>query len=173
MYIYIYILYIYNANTEKEQVGVLKGLTTTLSNFKNVDNHTVIFAGDFHMFVDASLDAKVGTPNLKSWSINKLTELNETLDLCDIWRIWNHEKLKYTFSQKYISGIINQRLDYIFSSQNFKKYIKKSDVFNVLLTDHSLVFSSISKRNEFQKDKGKGLWKFNFLSFKFNKLSNF
>ena len=66
VYIYIYILYIYNANTEKEQVGVLKGLTTTLSNFKNVDNHTVIFAGDFHMFVDASLDAKVGTPNLKS-----------------------------------------------------------------------------------------------------------
>ena len=66
IYIYIYILYIYNANTEKEQVGVLKGLTTTLSNFKNVDNHTVIFAGDFHMFVDASLDAKVGTPNLKS-----------------------------------------------------------------------------------------------------------
>ena len=67
VYIYIYyILYIYNANTEKEQVGVLKGLTTTLSNFQNVDNHTVIFAGDFHMFVDASLDAKVGTPNLKS-----------------------------------------------------------------------------------------------------------
>ena len=66
VYIYIYIIYIYNANTEKEQVGVLKGLTTTLSNFKNVDNHTVIFAGDFHMFVDASLDAKVGTPNLKS-----------------------------------------------------------------------------------------------------------
>ena len=65
-FVYIYILYIYNANTEKEQVGVLKGLTTTLSNFKNVDNHTVIFAGDFHMFVDASLDAKVGTPNLKS-----------------------------------------------------------------------------------------------------------
>ena len=65
-FVYIYILYIYNTNTEKEQVGVLKGLTTTLSNFKNVDNHTVIFAGDFHMFVDASLDAKVGTPNLKS-----------------------------------------------------------------------------------------------------------
>ena len=49
------------------------------------------------IFFNASLDTKGGTPTLKSRSINKLIELNETLDLCDIWRIRNPLKSKYTF----------------------------------------------------------------------------
>ena len=76
-------LNIYNANTEKEQVSVLNELTTILSNFENTLNHNVISGGDFNIFFDASLDAKGGTPTLKSRSINKLIELNETLDLCE------------------------------------------------------------------------------------------
>ena len=43
------------------------------------------------------------------------------LDLCDIQRIRNPKKLKYTSRQKYLSGIIQQRLDYIFISQNMLK----------------------------------------------------
>ena len=58
-----------------------------LSNFENTLNHNIIFAGDFNIFFDASSDAKGGTPTLKSQSINKLIELIEMLDLCDIWRI--------------------------------------------------------------------------------------
>ena len=57
---------IYNANTEKEQVNVLNELITTLSIFENIHNHNVIFAGDFNIFFDTSLDAKGGTPTLKS-----------------------------------------------------------------------------------------------------------
>ena len=76
---------IYNVNTEKEQVSVLSELTTILCNFKNTPNHNVIFAGDFIIFFDASLDPKWGTPTLKSRSINKL------------WRIRNPKKRKYTF----------------------------------------------------------------------------
>ena len=75
---------IYNTNTEKEQVSVLNELTTILSNFQNTLNHNFIFGGNFNIFFDASLDAKGGTPTLKSRSINKLIELNETLDLCDV-----------------------------------------------------------------------------------------
>ena len=63
---------IYNANTEKEQVSVLNELITILSNFENTFNHNVIFAGDFNIFFDASLDVKGGTATLKSRSINKL-----------------------------------------------------------------------------------------------------
>ena len=40
-------------------------------------------------------------------------------------------------------------------------YVKKCDVLNALSADHSPVFCSISKRNEFDKGKDKGLWKFN------------
>ena len=95
---------------EKEQVSVLNELTTILSNFENTLNHdNVIFAGDFNIFFDASLDAKGGTPTLKSRSINKLIELNETFDLCDTWRIRNPKKRKYTFIQKHLSGVIQRR----------------------------------------------------------------
>ena len=49
-------------------------------------------------------------------------ELNETLELCDIWRIRNPKKRKYTFGQKQLSRIIQRRLDYIFISQNFQEH---------------------------------------------------
>ena len=48
---------IYNANTEKEQVSAPNELTTTLSNFKYIDNHNVILAGDFNIYIDTMLDA--------------------------------------------------------------------------------------------------------------------
>ena len=105
---------IYNANTEKEQVSVLNELTTILSNFENIHNDNVFLAGDFNIFCNASLDAKGGAPILKSRSINKPIELNETLDLCDIRRIRNLKNCKYTFRQKHLSGIMQRRLDYIF-----------------------------------------------------------
>ena len=57
---------IYNANTEKEQISVLDELSTIMSSFENIHNHNVIFAGDFNIFFDASLDAKGGSPTLKS-----------------------------------------------------------------------------------------------------------
>ena len=34
---------IHNANTEKEQVSVLKKITTKLSNVENIDNHKLYF----------------------------------------------------------------------------------------------------------------------------------
>ena len=43
----------------------------------------------------------------------------------------------------------------------FKEYVKKPDVLGALSTDHSPVFCSVSKRNEFNKGNGRGLWKFN------------
>ena len=94
--------YIYNANTEKEQVSVLKELTTILSNFENIDNHNFIFSGDFVIFFDASLYAQVGTPTLKSRSINKLIELNEMLDLRDIWRTRNPKNAKHFPTKTFI-----------------------------------------------------------------------
>ena len=82
-----------------------------------------MLAGDFNIFFDVSSDAKGGTPTIKSRSINKLIELNETFDLCDIWRIRNPKKCKYTFRQKRLSGIIQRRLDYISISQNLQEYV--------------------------------------------------
>ena len=94
---------------------------------------------------------------LISRSINKLIELNETFDLCNTRRIRNPKRRKYTFRQKHLSGIIQRRLYYIFISQNLQEYVEKSDVLSALSTDHSPVFCSISKRNEFNKGKAERL----------------
>ena len=93
---------------KKKQVKVLKELTAILSNFVNILNHNVIFAGDFNIFFDAYLDAKCVTPTLKSWTVNKMIELNETFDLCDIWRIRNPKKRKYTFGKKNYLELFNE-----------------------------------------------------------------
>ena len=157
---------IYNANTEKEQFSVLNELPIILSNFENINNHNVIFmlAGEFDIIFDSSLDPNGGTSTLKSWSINKLTEFNETIDLCDIWRMRNPKKSKCTFQQIHLSGTRPRLLDYIFISENLQVYVKESVVLNVLSTDQLPVFCSISKGNEI--NKGKGLWKNNtFLIF--------
>ena len=123
---------IYNANREKKQVSCLIELTLIQSNFENIDNHNSIFAGDFNIFFDVLLDAKGGTPSLKSRCINKLLKLNAMLDLPDTWRINNPKKRKYTFRRKHLSGIIQRRLDLIFISQNLQEHAKKSGVLDAL-----------------------------------------
>ena len=52
-----------SSNTKKEQVSVPNELTTILSNFENINNQNVMFAGDFDVFFEALLDAKGDTPN--------------------------------------------------------------------------------------------------------------
>ena len=72
-----------SSNTKKEQVSVPNELTTILSNFENINNQNVMFAGDFDVFFEALLDAKGDTPNWKSWPNNKMIE---TLDLFLMYR---------------------------------------------------------------------------------------
>ena len=153
---------VYNANTEKEQVSFLNELTTILSNFENIDNHNVVFAGDFIILLDTSLDGKGGTPTFKFRSINKLIKLHKTLDLCGIWRIRNLKKRKYTFRQNiYLEFFTEGRLDYIFISQNLLEYVKTSGVSNALSVIIQGIILLNIKTKWIDKDKGKGLCKLN------------
>ena len=90
---------IYNAKRKKEHISVLNDPTTKLTNSENIDNHNIIFTGNFNIFIDALPD---GSSALKSWSINKLIKLKEMWDVCDIWRLKNPKKVKYTFWLKKI-----------------------------------------------------------------------
>ena len=60
-----------------------------------------------------------------------------------------------TFQQKYSTGIIQQRLDYIFVSNS----LLESEMLNALLSDHSSVFCSFVNNDTFAL--GSGVWKFN------------
>ena len=88
-----------------------------------------------------------------------MIELLENFDLCDIWRIRNLKKKRYTFRLNHFSGYIQRRLDYIFVSNSIQEAIKSTDILAAFSTDHSPTFNSLSKSNEITK--GKDLWKFN------------
>ena len=156
-YMFLFINF-YNANTEKEQIQTITTLTNLLKEFDLTDRY-LIFAGDFNFFHDKKLEASGGNPKLKKASIAKLTELKETYNLCDIWRIRNTKKRCYTFRQNHATGLIQRRLDYIFVSSSLQEYLKTTDILNAFSTDHSPVFCSFSLYDEFKK--GKGFWKFN------------
>ena len=149
----------YNANAESEQISTLTELNDVIMNIKNVKNKNIILDRDFNLHFDSKLEAKGGKPVLKKQSIAKMIELLENFDLCDIWRIRNLKKKRYTFRLNHFSGYIQRRLDYFFVSNSVQEAIKSTDILAAFSTDHSPIFISLSKSNEITK--GKGLWKFN------------
>ena len=99
------------ANTESEQLSTLTQLNDMLINVKNIKNKNIVLRGDFNMHFDSKLEATGGKPVLKKQSIAKMVELLENFDLCDIWRIRNLKKRRFTFRQNHFSGYIQRRLD--------------------------------------------------------------
>ena len=53
---------LYNANTESEQIQTFNELNTLLSNSDLSSQKHIMFAGDFNLFLDCSLDTKEGSP---------------------------------------------------------------------------------------------------------------
>ena len=150
---------IYNPNTETEQVATLHDLDKMLETIKDLYDKHIVLAGDFNFFFDTSLDSYGGKPTLKKKSIAKFIELKEKFDLCDIWRIRNPKTKRYTFRQKYVSGLIQRRLDYFYISNSMQVSVKNTDLLTSLLTDHSPITFSCFKNQE--SKRGRGLWKFN------------
>ena len=73
---------LYNAITENDQLTTFSELTNPLENFDLTTNKPIIFASDFILFLDGSLEAKVGNPCIKN---NRLVlHIKKKLDLCDI-----------------------------------------------------------------------------------------
>ena len=74
------------------------------------------------------------------------------------------KKIKYTFSQQHFSGLIQCRLDCIFTSFNFQETVIDSEILCTVSTDHSALFCSFQHFNKLKK--GSGLLTIQFLSFK-------
>ena len=52
-----------------------------------ISNKQIVFGGDFNLILDCKLETNDGNPVLKKKSLANLIEINESLNLCDIWRI--------------------------------------------------------------------------------------
>ena len=149
----------YNANIENDQLTTFLELINLLENLDLTDNKPIIFAEDFNLFLDRSLEAKGGNHCLKKQSLSKLLHIKENLNLCYIWQIRNPKTKQYTFRHQHFSGFIQRLLDYIFISQNFQEIAIYTEILNAVSTDHSPILCSFQNLHQYQR--GPGLWKFN------------
>ena len=150
---------IYNANTETEQRQTLSNLSNILKTFDDIHNKSIIFGGDFNLFLDICVDTNGKKNSLKKKSTAHLIQIIENYDLCDIWRIRHPKTKRFTFRQNHSSGFIQRRLDFFFISNSLQEMTKYTDILAAFSTDHSPILITLSKINEF--DRGKGFWKFN------------
>ena len=81
-----------------------------------MSNKQIVFGGNFNLTFKCKLETNGGYPVLKKKALAKLIKINESLNLCDIWRIQNLSEKRYTFHQNQVSGFIQRKLDYFFVS---------------------------------------------------------
>ena len=148
---------IYNHNTETEQVCMIRTVDNLLKKFSNLNDHNLIIGGDWNFILDKKLDATGGNPTLKLRSIAEFSKVKEKYNLCEIYRIRNPSKKRYTFRQKTPS--LARRLDYFIISNTLQESVVKCDILTSLASDHSPFFMSIKTLND--SEKGSSYWKFN------------
>ena len=78
---------IYNTNTELEQLETLSGFVSILDKVKDIQNKTIVFEGDFNVIFDISFQNLGVNPCLKKKSTAKLIQINEKINLCEIWTL--------------------------------------------------------------------------------------
>ena len=109
---------LYKRNTETEQLSILESLSEISKDFQDISEKNIIFAGDFNLFFDQKLESAGANAILKKLAVSKLKELEDSLNLCEIWRIRNTKSKEFPFRQRHFSEILQGRLDYLFISSN-------------------------------------------------------
>ena len=98
---------------------------------------------------------------IQKWKTNLSLNLfiKESPGLCDIWRVRNPKKKRYTFRQQHVTSYIQRRLDYFLVLNDMQEFINKTEILTALSTNHSSMFFSLSKNIGICR--GKGLWNVN------------
>ena len=148
---------LYNDNIETDQLTTLEVLDNLLDNHDTDGDCFPIFGGDMNIIFDVLLDASGGNPTLKKRSIAKMLNINEKLDVCDIFRVRFPRLKRFTFRQK--TPLRQRRLDYIFLSNNLQEFVTKLDILPSFLSDHSPFMIKID--TVASQKRGNYGWKFN------------
>ena len=96
--------------------------------------------GNFNLTFDCKFHVSGGKKSLAKKSLAKLTEIKETLYLCDIWRIRNPNVRRFTFLQNYVFGFIERKPDFFLISNILQWSIIKPDIFRCFCIDHLSIF---------------------------------
>ena len=119
----------------------------------------LIIGGDFNICLNPILDKKGGTIEHGSKAAEKLLSVMEEFNLVDIWRLINHDSLRYTRREMTRRGLVQSRLDYWLISNHILYDYHNQEISPGLKSDHSLVSLSLKIRDS--QIKGRGFFKFN------------
>ena len=93
--------------------------------FKNVLNHLLFFncedivwGGDFNLILDVQKDKKGGNPVTHKNSLKEVQNIANSLDLLDIWRVFNPDARRFTWRRT--KPEIHSRLDFFLTSASLK-----------------------------------------------------
>ena len=81
-------------------------------------------------------------------------QMTENLDLCDIWRIRNPKRKRFTFSKHHSTGFIQRFLDYFFIPSSLQESIKTTDTLAAFSMDHYPITLSLCHLKEFHRGRG-------------------
>ena len=101
---------IYPPNKDGNIVSFFNNLLVTLQKNNLDEEENIIMGGDFNCPLNPSIDKKGGLLNPGKAVISTIGNLQEEVDLVDIWRVKNPEKKSFTWNQN--SLVIFCRLDY-------------------------------------------------------------
>ena len=85
-----------NASTEYEQLKTLSDLVSILGKVKDIQNINIVIGGYFNVIFDISRKSLGGNPCLKKKSLEKMIQIKEKFNLCEIWRVQN-PKIRHFF----------------------------------------------------------------------------
>ena len=156
----LHIINIYAPNIEHLQIKFYQDLYAKLSHLLQRDSEkNIIIGGDFNIIFNPQMDRKGGNfqySRLYTEIINKLDDLINDLNLCDIWRRMNPDLKRYTWRQR--NPQIHSRLDIWLISEHMIDFVKETSIKPSIRSDHSAIYIEI---DSFNTQRGKGYWKFN------------
>ena len=122
-----------------------------ISQLENYIGHNIIIGEDLNISLD-HIEHKISAVPCYS---DHLLRLQQMLDVIDIWRILNPNKLRYTRRQRARSGFSQSRLDYFLISCHLQYSVKTIDILPSIKYDHSLLQLVLIIIDE--PSRGKGL----------------
>ena len=146
-------IYMPTKNKEQEQIETLLELQEYLTEFTCCH---IILGGDLNLYLNKNLDSLTCSTQNDNYNFrdNWLAWM-ESLNLVDVWRIYNPSKKEYTWrrNQSY------SRLDYILCSEHLLNKEFNTKIIPAKLSDHKLLLIELANLTE--NERGRGFWKFN------------
>ena len=116
----------------------------------------VIVGGDFNLVLDVHKDKKGGNLTTHSNSLKEVQNMENLLDLIDVWRVFNPDTKRFTWRRT--KPEIHSRLDFFLVSASLTPTIRNADILPGYKTDHSLITIHLANNNN---PRDPGFWKLN------------